>query len=267
MTNTKASVVSGWLARWTAWDEMQTRWLDAPSEGLSAWARTTAGVAAMLLVVQFVTGILLAFHYVPSAENAYLTVAYMEKVVGAGSWARSLHYHTSQWLPFALVLHLGQMLWRRAYGRVPVAWLGSLVLLGLALGAATTGYALPWDARSLNGANIGANLAGGLPLLGGLAQRWIQSGDGITTLTLSRFYALHVFVTPALILLCVAARLFVFRDRENANADWRGWASAQLTRNAIIVSLPTCHVERAIRKERRVGCVVDKGAAGLHLQR
>ncbi len=229
-----------WLARWTTLPELAQRWFGAPPAGFSAWARTTAGVVALLLSVQLFTGVLLAFHYVPATDSAYITVAYLEKVVGAGSWLRSLHYHASQWLPAALILHLAQMLGRRAYLSSPVAWLTSLVLLGLVLGAATTGYALPWDARALNGASIGAGIAGGLPLAGALARRWVLNGDALSTLTLSRFYALHVFVTPTLLLLCVAARLFLFREpppeNESAAPVPQNWQSAQMTRQAVVFS-------------------------------
>src|SRR5213082_126799 len=79
--------------------------LDKPPRGLSAWLRTTAGVVALLFALQLVTGLLLAFYYVPSADSAYTTVAYVEKVVPAGSWIRALHFYGSQMLPAALVLH------------------------------------------------------------------------------------------------------------------------------------------------------------------
>src|SRR3989440_567030 len=91
---------------------------DEPSRGLSAWLRTTAGVVALLLALQLVTGLLLAFYYVPSSDSAYTTVAYVEKVVPAGSWLRALHFYGSQLLPVALVLHLAQMLCRGAYARL-----------------------------------------------------------------------------------------------------------------------------------------------------
>jgi ubiquinol-cytochrome c reductase cytochrome b subunit len=218
---------------------------DAPSRGISAWARTTAGVVAFLLLLQIATGLLLAFYYVPSAESAHLTVSYIEKATGAGSWIRALHYHGSQWLPLALALHLAQMLSRRAYRRRPIGWLSALLLLALALAAGATGYSLPWDARAFYATRVAESIAGGLPLFGETARAWLVGGANISTLTVSRFYALHVLVIPFLILLTVAARLFLFRegaasDETNraaqAGPDSR-WIRAQLARNAVVIAL------------------------------
>ncbi|HYY58160.1 MAG TPA: DUF4405 domain-containing protein, partial [Pyrinomonadaceae bacterium] len=117
-----------WLSHWTTLEDIERSLVDEPSGGLEAWARTTAGVVAMLVLVQAVTGVLLAFYYVPSAESAHTTVAYIEKVLPAGSWLRAVHHYGSQWLTLFLVLHLVQMFWREGYRRRPVAWMTSIVL-------------------------------------------------------------------------------------------------------------------------------------------
>ena len=56
------------------------------------WIETTGSIVAVLLLVQLLTGVLLAFYYVPSVDHAYTTVSYIEKVVSSGSWIRSLHH-------------------------------------------------------------------------------------------------------------------------------------------------------------------------------
>jgi ubiquinol-cytochrome c reductase cytochrome b subunit len=187
---------------------------DEPRSTLEAWTRTTAGAVWMLLALQFLTGILLAFYYVPSTESAHTTVAYIEKVLPAGSWLRALHHYGSQWLTLFLLLHLAQMFGRAAYRRRPVAWIACILLLVLILSNGATGYSLPWDARAFFGTRVAEGLAGGLPLLGSIARRWLLGGVEISALTLVRFYAVHLLVMPALIMFTVAARLFIFRERE-----------------------------------------------------
>jgi ubiquinol-cytochrome c reductase cytochrome b subunit len=214
--------------------------LDGRPEGFSAWARTTAALPAFLLLLQIFTGLLLAFYYVPSSESAHATVAFVEKIIGGGSWVRALHLYASQLLPAALVLHLLQSFWRGAHRRKPFGWLASILLLALVLANGATGYTLLWDARAFYSTRVAEGLAGGLPLVGAWARAWLTGGGELSTLTLSRFYALHVLVVPALVLLVVVARLFVLREpaaQETHDSDGRdlSWLPAQLARNALVV--------------------------------
>jgi ubiquinol-cytochrome c reductase cytochrome b subunit len=208
------------LSRWTTLAEINRALFDdEPRSGLEAWARTTAGVAVMLLALQVLTGVLLAFYYVPSTESAHTTVAFIEKVQPAGSWLRALHHYGSQWLTLSLILHQAQMFWRAAYRRRPIAWMANILLLLLVLSNGATGYSLPWDARAFFGTRVAEGLAGGLPFVGSIARRWLLGGTEISALTLVRFYALHLLVVPALILLTVTARLFIFREREEKDYE------------------------------------------------
>jgi ubiquinol-cytochrome c reductase cytochrome b subunit len=230
-----------WISRWTTLADIERSLIDEPQQGLRAWARTTAGIVAMLLTVQIVTGLLLAFYYVPSTESAHTTVSYIEKVLPAGSWLRSLHHYGSQWLTLALVLHLLQMFWNATYRRRPVGWIASIALLAIALSSGATGYSLPWDARAFFGTRVAEGIAGGLPLLGSAARKWLLGGTDISPVTLARFYALHALLLPALILLVVVARLFVFRERGTVSAEeerkLEAWMHGQLARNAVAAGL------------------------------
>ncbi|HEX8174802.1 MAG TPA: cytochrome b N-terminal domain-containing protein [Pyrinomonadaceae bacterium] len=233
--------IERWLSRWTTLQDIERSLVDEPSGGFSAWARTTAGVVVMLLIVQLVTGLLLAFYYVPSAESAHTTVSFIEKVLPAGSWLRALHHYGSQWLTLAIVLHLAQMFWRATYRRRPVGWMATVLLLMLVLMGGATGYSLPWDARAFFGTRVAEGIAGGTPLLGDISRRWLIGGTDITPVTLARFFALHVLVTPALIFLVIVARLFIFRERATVSAEeerkLERWMHGQMARNAIVAGL------------------------------
>ncbi|HEV2707627.1 MAG TPA: cytochrome b N-terminal domain-containing protein [Pyrinomonadaceae bacterium] len=231
-------------ARRTNFDAIARTLADEPSHGLAAWARTTTGVVVLLLSLQMVTGALLAFYYVPSAADAHATVTFIEKAVSAGSWIRALHYHGSQWLPLALILHLAQMLWRGAYRRRPVGWTATLVLLALVSAESAAGFSLPWDARGFYSTRVAASIAGGLPFVGDAARAWLAGGAELSTLTVSRLYALHVLLLPFLILFTVVARLFLFRETpveasdETERVEPRtSWTRAQMMRNALTVAL------------------------------
>jgi len=172
-----------------------------------SWLQASGAVVLMLICVQLVTGSLLAFYYVPSVDHAHTTVSFIEKVVSSGSWIRSLHHYGSQWLPFFVFLHLIRLRLCEAYKRHRVQWLTAVILLALVMAAGATGYSLPWDARAFFSTRVAEGLMAGLPLVGHNARLWLLGGNEISTLTLSRFFALHVLVIPFLILVVVALRL------------------------------------------------------------
>lgn len=179
----------------------------SPVSSVSMWLKSTGGVVLMLLVVQFATGCFLAFYYVPSVDHAHTTVSFIEKVLSSGAWLRSLHHYGSQWLPLFLFLHLIQLVSCEAYKFRRAHWIAAVLLLGLAMAAGGTGYSLPWDARAFFSTRVAEGLVGGLPFAGKVSRLWLLAGSDISTLTLSRFFALHVLVTPFLILLVVGWRL------------------------------------------------------------
>ncbi len=176
--------------------------------GIRAWLQTTTGIVAVLLAVQFLTGVLLAFYYVPSVDHAYTTVSYVEKVVSSGSWIRSLHHYGSQWLTVFIFLHVIRLFLKGAYAANRMQWIAAILILGLVMAAGGTGYSLPWDARAFFSTRVAEGLMAGLPFAGSLARLWLLGGSQISSITLSRFFALHVLVIPALIGAVVVWRLF-----------------------------------------------------------
>jgi ubiquinol-cytochrome c reductase cytochrome b subunit len=175
---------------------------------IRAWLQTTTGIVAVLLLVQFLTGVLLAFYYVPSVDHAYTTVSYIEKVVSSGSWLRALHHYGSQWLSVFVFVHVIRLFWSGAYNANRIQWIVGILILGLVMAAGGTGYSLPWDARAFFSTRVGEGLMAGLPVAGNIARLWLLGGSEISPVTLSRFFALHVLVIPALIAAVVVWRMF-----------------------------------------------------------
>ena len=176
------------------------------------WIQATGAIVVVLLLVQFLTGVLLAFYYVPSVDHAYTTVTYIEKVVSSGSWIRSLHHYGSQWLSVFIFLHVIQLFLNNVYVFSKTQWIASVLILGLVMAAGGTGYSLPWDARAFFSTRVAEGLMGGLPFAGRNARFWLLGGNDISTLTLSRFFAVHVLLIPAFIVTVIVWRLFRSRS-------------------------------------------------------
>jgi ubiquinol-cytochrome c reductase cytochrome b subunit len=192
-------------------------------------SKTTGGIVLMLLFVQFATGLLLTFYYVPSVDHAHTTVSFIEKVLSSGSWIRSLHHYGSQWLPFFVFIHLIRLFLSEAYKSAKIHWIAAVILLALVMSAGATGYSLPWDARAFYSTRVAEGLIAGLPLIGRIARLWLLGGSEISTMTLSRFFALHVLVTPFLIL-CVIGWQLVKQESGKVHL-------AALNRSAIVAGV------------------------------
>src|SRR6185312_15807237 len=141
---------------------------------------TTGGIVGILLLAQFLTGMLLAFYYVPSVDHAYTTVSYIEKVVSSGSWIRSVHHYGSQWLTVFVFVHVIRLFLDRAYAANKIQWIAAILVLGLVMAAGGTGYSLPWDARAFFSTRVAEGLMAGLPFVGGMARLWLLGSSEIS---------------------------------------------------------------------------------------
>src|SRR5579863_7094631 len=202
----------GWLNRRAGLDDLLRSALDEPISGGARFAYIFGSGLLFVFISQVITGVFLALYYVPSADHAHTTVAYITKAVTAGSFLRSLHAYGSSAMVIVLLLHLSQTYIYGTYkGRRELLWLSGCVLFALILGMAFTGYLLPWDQRSYFATAVGTNAASEVPLVGESLKRMMRGGTEMGTLTISRFFVAHVFLIPACIFALVASHIFLFR--------------------------------------------------------
>jgi quinol-cytochrome oxidoreductase complex cytochrome b subunit len=201
-----------WLDQRTGIHSLLHEALDEPIPGGANWAYVFGSGLLFLFVSQIITGIFLALYYVPSSDHAHTVVSYIVKEVSSGSFIRSIHAYGSSGIIILLLLHIGQTILYGSYkGRRELLWLSGCILLALMLGMAFTGYLLPWDEKAYFASAVGTNLIAEIPLIGPPLQHLVRGGDQMGTLTLSRFYVLHVFVLPGLLIAFIAAHVFFFR--------------------------------------------------------
>src|SRR5580700_1946128 len=202
----------GWLDRRTGLDGLLRTALDEPVPGGARFAYVFGSGLLFIFISQVITGVFLALYYVPSADHAHTTVAYITKAVTAGSFLRSLHAYGASGMVVVLFLHLSQTYIYGSYkGRREILWLSGCVLFGLVLSMAFTGYLLPWDQRAFYATAVGTNAIGEVPLLGESLMRLVRGGTEMGTLTVSRFFVAHVFFIPACIFALLASHIFLFR--------------------------------------------------------
>ena len=238
MSADRNSLGSGLFERLANWHETRTglnnllhHALDEPIPGGAKLAYVFGSGLLFLFVSQVVTGVFLAMYYVPSADHAHTTVSYITKEVSAGGFLRSIHTYGSSAIVIVLMLHLIQTFMYGSYkGRRELLWLVGCILFTLMLGMAFTGYLLPWDQKAYFATTVGTNIFSEVPILGNGLKKLLRGGTEMGTLTLSRFFVLHVFIIPALILFFVAQHIYLFR---------KAGAAGPLTADPVEPRLPT----------------------------
>jgi ubiquinol-cytochrome c reductase cytochrome b subunit len=232
-----------WLDERTGWRGIARWFLDEPVPGGARWAYVFGSVLLFLLVVQAVTGILLASFYAPSSTDAWASVAYLTRRVPLGWFVRGLHSTGASAMVIVVALHLVQVTLWGAY-RKPreVNWWVGLAMLACLLAFALTGYLLPWDQKGYWATQVATSLLGATPLLGPWVKSVLQGGAEYGNLTLTHFYALHVLVLPAVMVLLATLHLALFRKHGVTPAEEASVASepfwpGQLTRDFVAMTL------------------------------
>src|SRR5207245_7011453 len=179
------------LDRRTGLESLPHHALDEPIPGGAKIAYVFGSGLLFLFLSQIVTGVFLAMYYVPSADHAQTTVAYITKEVTGGSFLRSIHAYGSSAIIIVMLLHLTQTFVYGSYkGRRELVWLAGCVLLALMLGMAFTGYLLPWDQKAYFATTVGTNILSEVPWVGNTIKKLLRGGTEMGTRTLSRCFVL-----------------------------------------------------------------------------
>src|SRR6202020_1091006 len=176
----------------------------------SSWFYVFGSAAFVVFILQIVTGILLALIYVPSAGEAWSSLQTLNHGITLGWFIRALHGWGSNFMVAIVLIHMVQVFLFGAYKfpRELPGIVGVLLLL-VTLGMAFTGQVLRFDQDAYWGLGIGASIASRVPLLGPSIVHLMLGGPIIAGATLSRFFALHVFVVPGLLIAFVGVHLLM----------------------------------------------------------
>lgn len=190
--------------------------LDEPMPGGANWAYVFGSMVLFTLILQFLTGIMLAFYYGGTPDHAWDSVNYIDHLtyggMNVGRLIRGLHYWGASMMVVLVGVHLLQVFLWGAYKKPrEIMWLVGVVLLALTMTAAFTGYLLPWDERAYWGTIVGTNMIGLIPMIGPILKSAIRGGIGLGALTLSHFFTIHTMVLPSIFILFVVFHMVIFR--------------------------------------------------------
>ena len=189
-----------------------------PSNNAS-WMYVFGSGATVLLIMQVMTGILLALVYSPSANEAWSSLQFLNHNIALGWYLRALHGWGSDFMVAIVLIHMVQVFLFGAF-KFPreLTWMLGVVLLLLTLGMAFTGQVMRFDQDAYWGLGIGASIMSRVPFLGAPLVHLMLGGPIVGGATLSRFFTLHVFVIPGILL--GAAGVHIYLTLFHGVSDW-----------------------------------------------
>ena len=166
-------------------------------------------LAGAALMIQIVTGIVLAMHYRADSGIAFDSVEHIMRDVNGGWFLRYAHANGASMFFIVVYLHIARGLFYGSY-KPPreVIWLLGLVIFLLMMATAFMGYVLPWGQMSFWGAKVITGLFSAIPFVGPTIQTWLLGGPAPDNAALNRFFSLHYllpFVTAGVIILHIWA--------------------------------------------------------------
>ena len=207
-----------WLKETYSWVERRVQ-LEGPvkdamlhpvPKNTASWWYVFGSAAFTLLILQVVTGILLAIVYVPSGADAWSSLQVLNHQLPLGWFLRAMHGWGSNFMVAVVLIHMAQVFLFGAY-KFPreLTWIVGVFLLLMTLGMAFTGQVLRFDQDAYWGLGIGASIVSRVPLIGAPAVKLMLGGPIIAGATLTRFFALHVFVIPGALLALVGLHVWM----------------------------------------------------------
>jgi quinol-cytochrome oxidoreductase complex cytochrome b subunit len=172
------------------------------------------GISFLLFLVLVVTGILLAFYYIPSTKQAFQSIKDIEMVVSYGRVLRNMHRWAAHGMVITVFLHMCRVFYTYSYCRPrEFNWVVGVLLFLATLALSFTGYLLPWDQLAFWAITVGTSMASYAPVVGEKIRYLLLGGNIVDQGALIRFYVLHCFVLPSLVI--VAAALHFWRVRKD----------------------------------------------------
>jgi len=179
---------------------------------MKKWWYASGATPLIFLAVQIVTGVMLAFYFVPSPEMAYESVRHITEDVRMGFWLRGMHRWGSGLMIISLLLHMTRVFFTGGY-RKPreFNWIIGVIIFLITLTFSFTGYSLINNQLAYWATTVGTNMFKEVPLVGTLILDLLRGGETVTANTLTRFYVLHVMLLPITLILVVGIHIVILR--------------------------------------------------------
>lgn len=192
---------------WTSFKEFFKK--DVPHHKHSFWYYWGWLTIACLLI-QVITGVLLLFYYKPNVEEAHASIQYIMSSVQFGSLIRSLHSWGADLFIVCMFVHMFSVFFIKAYRRPrELLWMSGVLMFLIAMGFGFTGYVLPWNESSYFGTIVTLAETEKFPIIGSMLSGFLKSGNHVSSMTLTKMFAVHTGLLPLLTIIFLGLHLYL----------------------------------------------------------
>jgi quinol-cytochrome oxidoreductase complex cytochrome b subunit len=172
------------------------------------------GLTLLSFMIQVATGAFLLLYYDPDADRAYQSIYYITNIVPYGWFLRGLHFFGANAMLAMVILHTLRVFYTGSY-RKPreLTWVTGVLALLLTMAMGLTGYLLKWDQTAYWGMVAISNLMKYVPVVGAPASSIILGGDKVSAATLTRFFAFHIALVPATLIVFLIGHFWMIRKQ------------------------------------------------------
>ena len=185
------------------------------------WFYTLGSATMFAFLNQAITGVFLAMYYDPSPTRAYESTRFLTNEAFLGEFVRGMHKWGSTAMVVLIFLHMARTFFWGAY-KYPreLNWIIGVALLILTFVMSLTGYLLPFDQRSYWATIVANNITASGPFVGPYLADFLRAGPDFGATTLSRFYAIHMMLVPAIIIGLIGAHLYLVAKLGTTAPPW-----------------------------------------------
>jgi menaquinol-cytochrome c reductase cytochrome b subunit len=204
--------LADWMEERTGVISITEKMLYEPTPRRGTLLYSLGSAVLFLITLQFLTGILLLFYYVPTTDHAWDSIYYMMNGVYFGRLIRGIHFWSANALIIVIGLHMVRTFLSGSY-KAPreMNWVVGVLLILIVTIMAFTGYALRWDQEGFWAWEVGMKIASYTPLIGNWMITLLLGGDTVGPATLSRVFAIHVWLLPAALAPLIGIHLYLLR--------------------------------------------------------
>ena len=216
-TYVPGSAIERWLDKRLPIVRMGADFMDFPTpKNLNYWW-TFGGILTICLMIQIVTGVILAMHYTPHTDYAFASVEHIMRDVNYGWLMRYVHANGASMFCLAVYIDMFRGMYYGSY-KAPreMVWILGVVIYLFMMATAFMGYVLPWGQMSYWGATVITNLFSAIPLIGDDIRTLLWGGFSVDNPTLNRFFALH-YLLPFANFMVVGIHIWAFHTSGNNN--------------------------------------------------